>query len=151
MEKTFLASSVEPARKVARPQRRNRCMVGPHRRSFKRLAKFSMSQRDMETCVLVPKRTVEKWRVLLDLRGSCKQGEDGSINTSMEGCPGGPDSSLPPLLLLLLHTFTAHNHLPETRHDPWEREGWNQVHWNWISEDAKKWKLEIKINFYFLI
>lgn len=150
-EDMFLASSVEPQEGYKASEKKWVHNRSPWR-DLRSLAKLSMPQWVLEAYLLCSRGHWRNGGCSWTWKGHANRMKDGSINTSVEGCPWGPDSSLPPLLRLL-HTLASHNHLPETRHNSWERGGWNQqVLWDWVSDNAKKkWKLEIKMKLYFFI
>lgn len=111
-------------RKGTRPQRRNRCIVGPHRRSFKRLAKFPCPSEIWKHVSLCPRGQWRNGGCSWTLGGHANKVKHGSINYQYGRVPWRTRFlTLSLLLLLLLHTLAAYNHLPETRHDPKEREG----------------------------
>lgn len=92
----ILVSSAEP-QEGCKTSEKNEYVVGCHHKCLSRPAKFSLPQWDMETCFLMPKRALEKWRGLLDLKESCKQDEGWFSRHQCGRMTWGPYSSLPPL------------------------------------------------------
>lgn len=105
-------------------------MIGPHWSGLRRFAKFCVPQWDTEACLLVPKRTLEKWRVPGDLRSLANRVKDGPVNTSVGG--RRPWGKIPPSLPIPSCTsapLSASQELGSSL----AKGGWSQVHWEFLT------------------